>query len=214
MEPQDNTVINPAPQESSARIVSVQPEDNNKKLYVLLAILVGLVIIVGGYYFLTNKQEIQTVSIAPTQTPLAEPTLIQDTSQPQPDEFAEWKTYNDNENGYSIQYPPDKYIRLICPGEGFALNLKNNFEVGTLDPVLMPSCARDGRWEIEISVYGSDKATEPKSDSNYSIAKDAININGVPAIKYTHTLIQQEPGPYVSWYITVMMNKFYYFYSL
>ncbi|OGK16540.1 hypothetical protein A2690_04290 [Candidatus Roizmanbacteria bacterium RIFCSPHIGHO2_01_FULL_39_12b] len=72
--------------------VPIQPENSNRLILMVVGVIVVLTAMVEGYYFWKNRQTKQQAAV-PTEIPLAEPTLIQNT--PQPDKFAVWKTFAD-----------------------------------------------------------------------------------------------------------------------
>ena len=117
----NNDSLNINLQQPAAHVLSQtkipQPEDNNRKLYILVSILAGLVIIIGGHWAWINFPNKKQAVITPTEIPLAEPTLIQDTSKP--DEFAGWKTYKDTNNfGFEFKYPKDWYFNQNRSADG------------------------------------------------------------------------------------------------
>jgi hypothetical protein len=223
---------NPIEQDATQNFATINQSNNSfgKTAFIILAIFISFSIGAAGMYLLiqqdylerlginmpitktlTNKQnQLQpkptTLIVSQEQNPVQK----QQTPTISIDETAGWKTYEDPVYAYSIKYPSDKYFRLICPGEGFALNLKEYFAEGTTDPVTMPSCERGGRWEVEMNVYDSSQEVEPKSDEYYSVIKELIKLDGTQAKKYTFTPIQtpeQAEGPPAVWYMIVIINK-------
>lgn len=159
----------------------------------ILGILVFTGAVFGAYKF--GQKQVQ-VGPQPTPTPVAVAT-------PTPDPTANWKTYINKASGYSVKYPTDKLLRLICPGE--ELNLVKR-GVETQESIDMPTCARDGRYDIEIVTLSTPKE-EPKADQYTSVVKEDILVGGVKARKYVVNMFIPEPrGPGTEWYTEVFLN--------
>lgn len=153
------------------------PHSTNKTMmWVILGIVLLLLVGVGSYFL--GQQSVQPVASLPTPTtPPAIPT---------PDETANWKTYINSENGYSIKFPNDKLIRIICPKEELTLSIRSSSE--TQDEIDASTCARDSLYPIEVFVSKQDKyPKEPESDEYFSVSKQNIVVANLPALKYKVT---------------------------
>lgn len=79
----------------------LEPEKNNAKLVIVIAIIVAIVAITAGVIgFLLAKK---------TQAPAEKPVAAQPVAQTA-DETVGWKTYTNNAYNYEIRYPVDWYI--------------------------------------------------------------------------------------------------------
>ena len=111
MDPQ-NQPLQPDP--NIGRPIPIQPENNNRLLFIILGVLAVATLVVGGIYYLTKPKlgkpviPYEFITSYPTQPPQS--TEPQSDTQTQPDELAEWKTYENNKFGYSIKYPADLVI--------------------------------------------------------------------------------------------------------
>lgn len=135
-------------------------------IIVIIAVIFGAI---GGYYYLKN-QEKETPAVIPTQTVSAQTTLS--TTAPSvtttpTNETSNWKTYTNNEFGYSLKYPQDYKISDQC------YDSKTSKKI---DYELMP------KWLVIISKNMDDKFPYCESDFNAMDLivrgnKSEININ-------------------------------------
>lgn len=188
-----NQQVSP-PAVSQQSVITPTPHGPNM-MFLLLGGLLLLVIGLGGGYFLANNKEKpvpsntqQIVQVSPTpqdQQPINTPTpTINDAT-------VNWKTYTSKDNTYTIKFPLDIFVQLICPNEELTLTKRS---VEKEESTVMPTCARDGRYIIEVITL-SKPAAERKSDEYYSVIKESIVVDGISAEKYTTTLIKEPLGP-------------------
>ncbi|TSC90196.1 MAG: Uncharacterized protein G01um10145_300 [Microgenomates group bacterium Gr01-1014_5] len=118
-------------------------------------------------------------------------------------ETDKWKTYTDEVLGYSLKYPSDILVRYVCEQEGFILSRRSR--VQTEDVVNMASCARDSKYDVEITI--SEKPVKPKSDEVYTVTETEVGVDGVKAKRFTSVLKEGALGPYEERFITVHIPK-------
>lgn len=167
--------------------------------FVLIGILL-LLLIVGGAYYLGK-------SSLPAGAPLPSPasTAISTPTPSTTDPTANWKTYTNSENGYTIKYPNDLFVRLVCPKEELDLTLRNPND--KREEIQADSCGRDVRYTVEMHTYAK-RPEEPQSDKDYHIDKEEITIGGIKADKYVYTLINRgTTAPFSSWFESVLVTR-------
>ena len=142
---------------------------------------------------------------APTITPTpAQKTEVTSSPSPTPaDETADWKTYTNTASGYSVKYPGDLYVRLICPDE--ELTLRTRQASDTKDEETFETCGRGGRFTIEVVTAAS--LTEPVEDEYINVEKEDITVAGVPARKYISTRKPAAEGPIPDWSEDIYFEK-------
>ncbi len=127
-----------------------------------------------------------------------------------------WKTYTNAENKYSIKYPSDQFVRLNCPNEGLDLTPRTASNTNTNENVLLPTCGRDGRFDIEVQAYDTSPQI-PADGKDYSVKRSVITVAGIDSDRY---IIKVKPeckgfcGP--EWIEEVVLfsdKKYYVFYS-
>jgi hypothetical protein len=180
---------------------------------ILIVIILAIIGIAAAYYFGTQKGNVLPT---PTQTPTSvatnSPTQIAPTVKPTVDLTANWKTYTNQSENYVVKYPP-ALSRLICPGEETQLFLVTNGN--GVDPVQAPTCARGGRYPIEIATSNKE-GTALVSNSDYKVDKESVTIAGIQAIEYTSNRILPATSPGEEWFIDVIFSnngKSYDFYT-
>ncbi len=155
----------------------------NKWLLIVLGIVL-LIAIGGGTYFLGKSSISNNNTNQPSPTPIVtkEPTITQSPTPTSDATTSNWKTYTNNELGFSIKYPQEQFIRLACPDEGLVLQTRTASNEDN-DEKPLGTCARDGRFDIEVQAY--DKANpEPETSNEYSVEKESIKIGDKTAYKY------------------------------
>lgn len=117
----------------------------------------------------------------------------------------EWRTYTNSEDGYSLEYPVDKFVRSICPGEELLLETRG--ENKTQELIQKARCGRDVRYGLEI-ISHSDRPVAPKTDDVYVVTNETIRIGGLEAEKYEATAVT-EPRFFGHdyWYITIFIKR-------
>ncbi len=198
MEDQDTNNQSPgsAPQTAPTSPTILKNSGLKSKLpWIIIAFLLVLVGVFGGYFVFNQKKQNQTSSTtsAPTVpeqsqlkiTPSATPTTTEDQTT------KNWKLYTNSESGYSVKYPSDLYVRLICPGEELVLRIRTAKD--TKDEETFETCGRGGRFEIEVVT--ADSFTEPTTDDYVSVTKEEILVAGQTARKYISTKKPGAEGP-------------------
>lgn len=71
---------------------------------VLIAIVLGLIVVGGGAYYVTHPQ---TSSQIPPETVSGNPDLEQNGATQNNPTLVQWKTYSSKEYGFSVNYPSD-----------------------------------------------------------------------------------------------------------
>lgn len=123
------------PSETSSQPIP-NPVDNQKRplAYFLLGVLVLLIVVGGGAYYLgkTSNKPTETNEHSSTvnQQPLSTTSPnTQTMSKPIPsaDETANWKTYSDNKYGFSFKYPQNAVIDSVTTGDlGHYVSVKSS----------------------------------------------------------------------------------------
>ncbi|MFH0863506.1 MAG: PsbP-related protein [Candidatus Gottesmanbacteria bacterium] len=156
--------VSPVTQQSSP--ASPTTPNTEKKLINLLVLLAIIIIIgVAGYILGVKTQS----TITPIPTPLV---IVQPT--PTPDPTANWKTYINTEDNYSLLYPPDwtldtTTLEIIPPTEG----------LGGEGRIFINVNASDG--SLEQFMEATNPSTGTKNSQVYTLVKQ-IQINGVNGI--------------------------------
>src|SRR3989339_481224 len=114
------------PPQTPQEIVVPQPKPNYLKAILFLILLIVTVGLISYLIFqnqqlkkqFVNSQVSPTVQVPSPVSQSVSPTskTISSISIP-PDETVNWEIYVNNMNGYSIKYPKNGYLRLICPDE-------------------------------------------------------------------------------------------------
>ena len=138
--------------------VITEPDNNKKKLFIF-AIIIVLVSLIGGFYYLKSQAKQQNIS-QPTLQPSSgqAPTI-------QPNEFVEWKTYESKQYGFQVAYPPEltlqeseytifdtKQTRLLISNGEFSLEISGDKGGRGVGPIK--------RSEIIIAGIKTDKFYE------------------------------------------------------
>lgn len=205
--------------------------------FLVIAILFVLLVSMGGYIFVgMNKSD--SIPTVPTPTPAEQVACTQDAKEC-PDgsfvsrqgpkcEFApcpsgtasssadtsNWKSYSIFE-GFSIKYPSDKFVRLICSGEGLILKVRTAED--TTDEQTPVSCGRDGLFPIEVQVSKTQPTISTTSENGYNVTKKTVSVGGVNGTAYiidptdkclgqchpwTYEVTLSKDGNYYSFYLT------------
>jgi hypothetical protein len=190
MEPKVPPIVDPT-------IPPVQsPQNKFKFISIFLGILLVVVLCIGGYYFLSQKQLSQSVE---NTVPTAQPVVK--------DETAGWKVYENSVYGYFLKYPTEKYVRLVCPGDeqdNFYLILKEDIVADT-DVVNMSSCDRDSHYTMEIN-QSEQPLIPPTSNEWVDVSSENITINGFSGNRYT-SVKTVVPSPYPDWSTQVLFTR-------
>ena len=160
-------------------------------ILIILLIVVVLVAIGGAYYLGTQKNNGAVTT--PVVTPL--PTAARQINGLQ--------TFTDPQNGYSIQYPGQKLVRLDCKnGESLILALRSPNDNLTdsqkdVEERSGNGCAVEGNFPIKINVTGNSFES-PQSGPDYNVAKgQALMVGGQSADSFIITPTANCNGPCV-----------------
>ena len=169
-----------------------------KSLAIIGLIIIGIIFAVGIYKLGQNSQKTEDLVVAtPTPTITQSPTLTPS------DETADWKTYTNTGSKYSVKYPSEKFVRLICPGEELVIRTRGLSD--TKDEETFETCGRGGRFTIEVVTAGS--FTEPVEDEYINVTKEEITIAGVTARKYISIKKPSAEGPIPDWSEDIYFEK-------
>lgn len=148
-----------------------------------LAIVVGVIVflITGSIVGFLYKDQIMSIGAKPTPTPTTSSTEV---STKVDDPTANWTSYENIKNGYSLKYPSEIFARKLCPSEELLLQLKS--EGVTDDTKEAETCARDSSFDLEI-LTSVPSRQEPISDKIFTVTKNEILVGGEKAIKYITT---------------------------
>lgn len=153
----------------------------------------------GAVAFLYYQNQQLKSMLASYQTPVSYPTPTATT-----DPTADWETYVNSENGYSIKFPKSDFTRLGCIGEELTA-----VKYGTDNrpsPMTMIACERDSRYDLETKTYTTIQK-EPEETKYYNIVKKDVQLGGVLGKLYVYTFTNIEDGPYPEWYAIAKVNK-------
>ena len=143
----------------------------------------------GSYVSRTgpNCEFAQCPSVSPSVSPSASAT-----PSATPDQTADWQTYINTQNGYSIRYPEKYFVRLICLGEELTLIKRETNDIR--NDVNMEACARGGRYKFEI-VTSAKVFSLPQSYEYNRVTNKPVKIDNKVGVKYTVEQIKEYPGP-------------------
>ncbi len=183
----------------------------SKKILIAVGFVVLVIILSVSYYIFSSRlnpapTSIQTAS-KPSQIPI--------------NETANWKTYKNTEHNYSIKYPVDKLVRVICPEEQLILIPRNT---ETQEEIEFETCDRDSRYSIEVTtdlIKSSHykptlemmKYKEP--NPNEYLKEKIIIGSKTPATKYSFVKSEKEDSPRPQWSVEIFAenkDKVYNFY--
>ena len=172
----------------------VEPEKPKSKLIpVLVAVLILVALgAVGVWAYQTYFVQTPVTEIISSPVPTA--TL---------DPTANWETYINNENGYSIKFPKSDFVRINCIGEEL---IAEKFGIPRASPMTAIACERDSRYDLETKTYTSIQS-EPEETKYYNTVKKDVQIGGILGKLYINTFTEIEDGPYPKWYAIARVNK-------
>jgi hypothetical protein len=98
--------------------------------------------------------------------------------------------YENTAKGYTLRYPREKFVRMICPDEELRLVLRTQ-SMGDINEINATSCARDSRYPIEFSTVSTFQ--EPKTDTVYEVKKETTTYGKYTATRYI--LIKKSTAP-------------------
>lgn len=102
------------------------------------------------------------------------------------------KTFTDTKHGYSLQYPTETFIQIICPGneaEKFILINKQSFGKNQSEPFKMGGCDRDSFYPLEISVEAPTDLSFATNEY-YAVETQNIQVANTSATKKVYTQIK------------------------
>lgn len=183
---QPESQISSTPTSQSTEIHSSPSSPN------LLLLIIGALILIGvgliGGFFLANNHKNTTSQTASQTTSVTEPTPT-----PQPDPTIDWKTYTNPENEYSIKFPNDTFVQLVCPEPGEELDLELR-KTETRDVINADSCGRDTPFDVEIKTHPVNYQL-PTSNQYVTVIEKDISVNGMPAKEFTSKLTDKYQAP-------------------
>ncbi len=105
-------------------------------------------------------------------------------------ETANWKTYTNNEKGYSISFPKDQFVRIVCPQKEFWLEpntprFRTQEIIDSEVHINDEECDRNFVYHIDLTTFKKSSYKPPQNDEIFEVKKENITINTMPAIKYT-----------------------------
>src|SRR3989338_809535 len=182
------TTSETAEQTASPEAKSTNPNPKSKWPLVVIGLLLFLLIPLGGY-FAYNQLGLNNQKAGPTPAPQqTEKQTASPSPTNAPDPTADWKTYTNTASKYSVKYPSDMFVRLICPDE-------ETFE----------TCGRGGRFTIEVVT--AESFTEPVTDDYVEVTKSNITIDGVAARDYISVKKPKAEGPIPDWSEDIYFEK-------
>lgn len=184
-------------------------------LLVLSLVVVAALSSVGTYLFLESKKTpVSTVVPVPSIT--STPNAVQDKT-------ADWKTYVNESEGYSIKYPTDRFTRFSC-SDVKGLLLYERLPTHTGEILESPACATDNTnllnvWtsdepftkEPSIYYFHEDQEGQLVSDE-HMVSKEQITVSGIGADKYVITYTGKDTDPSLNRHTIILMsykNRYY-----
>lgn len=174
---------------------------NSKGFIQIILVLVVIALVGGGmYYFGTLKNKSNIVIETPTEEPVA-----QETQKPSADPTAGWEVYVNKEYGYSLRYPGEMYIRLICTGEELTVTTRTEKNKRS-SPVVVGECNRGGKYELETVTHPTIQP-DLEETKYYNIIKKDIKIDDISGKIYLYTFTNIEEGPFPKSFAIARVNK-------
>ncbi len=120
-----------------------------------------------------------------------------------------WKTYTGKNGEFTIKYPREKFVQLICANEQLLLTERSIND--TSDIINMETCARDSKYTVEGGIFDGIQQhpiiTNEFQRETYNYTEKNITINGLTAKEYILTLKPNIQGPYPKWTMSVYAYK-------
>lgn len=193
------------PQPIEQHISSIQPKSNNR-IYIVLGILALLTLFIIVFYYAFEQKNTSTKT---KQMLTSTPTYRVQPTQTPVDEFAGWKTYIDNVNGFEFKYPSNWIFidSLVAQQSGHLVSVQYWGQTQREGTGLYDGAA----FYIENPINFSDKSLdswvqttydETVNGDPYQISQDEINDT-----KYTK--VYGCGAGCSTTYITVSKNKIY-----
>ena len=197
------TTSETAEQTASPEAKSTNPNPKSKWPLVVIGLLLFLLIPLGGY-FAYNQLGLNNQKAGPTPAPQqTEKQTASPSPTNAPDPTADWKTYTNTASKYSVKFPSDMFVRLICPDEELVLRTRK--ETDTKDEETFETCGRGGRFTIEVVT--AESFTEPVTDDYVEVTKSNITIDGVAARDYISVKKPTAEGPIPDWSEDIYFEK-------
>lgn len=195
---QESNPVVPTPVPTNEVMENSQPRNNNL-LVVLLSVFLFISIVAAGFFVYQNQKLVKELKVSKTAT-LKDTDYIPSGAN----ETIVWETYSNEQNGYSIKFPKNNYIRLGCMDEWLTA-VKYTTDIPT--PLTMEACERDGRYNLlEVKAHETIQG-EPEQTEYYDILQSDIQIDGVLGKLYTYSFTHIEEGLYPEWFIVAHVNK-------
>ena len=89
-----------------------------------------------------------------------------------------WNVYTDTTQKFEISYPTGKFIRFLCPGEGFLLEPRKTWPGINNDlRIMIEGCGRDRRYAVEILTNKVPYEIQ-ETQTYYNIDRQTIILDG------------------------------------
>lgn len=172
--------------------VDSRPNANNF-LVVLLSVLLFISVSIAGFFAYQTQmlvKELMSLKSSPSPVvqvstePTIEPTsVVRATSDP----TADWKTYTNTKDGYTLKYPSNLGLIFLDCSKGL-----NSYNFVLADKENTGCYAQGEGW-----IINSEGSSDCASTEAWKSVSERIKINDLDAIKCTHTFIgeQMYPGP-------------------
>lgn len=143
----------------------------DKTVVVLLALVVVLIISIvslinyqRGLVLAQNADEV--IAALPTHKPTSSKQKV--VATPTVDPYADWKIYEDTENGFSFKYPSDHYVTSNPNRDGKFLAIVSDDNRETLGPT--------GWSGIFISIFSNPSKYDSKTFIQWNVKNDPLNV--------------------------------------
>jgi len=198
----------PSPLAAEPAVSSLPAESQSRRWLVwsaigLIFLAIGITIGLFSAKFLSQPQPQSRLSPTPIPTITLTPSLSV-TPAKEADPTVNWEIYTNIENGYSLKYPKQGFLRLICPRE--ELIVTNDGVGNKVGPIEMSTCARGFNYTLETKTYNSIQP-EPGKTRYYTVEEKSINLGGTQAKQYIFTFTNIERGPFSLWYTLARVSK-------
>jgi len=179
------------------QLTEIQNRSAKPRLKTVLFSLLGLAL-AGGLVFAgtqiskSSRLPLKSQNLTPTPILIASPT---------PDPTADWKTYTNEEYGYSVKYPTDNYVRQICPGGELILSLRQA-DVG--DSIQSDTC--DVGEDMVFAINTQKEIVEPpQSSQSRTVDSKEILVGGIKVRQYK--IVDKMPPYTFTNFWAVLSNK-------
>ncbi len=166
----------------------------------LILLLVGMLVIAGGAFYLGRSTLPKSTATPVTNSPVSTPVSTRSTRDgqqgeqiPQPtstpsatsDETADWKIYTNKQVGYSIKYPENKFLECNIQGDITDFNLYK--KEGNNDICFAGEGPAFLRFQVNPDLRRWKNPFSPVSEC-YGVVEYPIKILGFDGIRYTNQI--------------------------